>query len=157
MRRADREITDLAAIRGILSAAKNCTLSLNDSGEPYGVILSYGFALSDTGALSLYFHSAAEGRKIDIIKKNPRVAFSLFSDYSLISGPAACDYTAHFSSVAGIGGISMVEDAAAIAKALDILMENHGYKTPAKYNAVHLSKMAILRLDAEHYTAKRNM
>jgi len=37
---------------------------------PYIVPMNFGYEMAD-GALSLYFHCANEGRKINIIKKNP--------------------------------------------------------------------------------------
>jgi nitroimidazol reductase NimA-like FMN-containing flavoprotein (pyridoxamine 5'-phosphate oxidase superfamily) len=156
MRRAERQITDLDAIRAILSEARNCTLSLIDREEPYGVVLSYGYRLDPCGRLSLYFHSAPEGRKIDIVRQNPRAAFSLFYFDTLITGPMSCDYTAHYRSVAGVGQVHFVEGDGPRAEALDLLMQNHGAPTPGNYTPGMLKRVTLLRLDAEHYTAKQN-
>ena len=52
-----------------------------DEAGPYIVPLNFGF--SDD---SLYFHSAHKGRKIDILKKNPRVCFEFDLGVKIISG-----------------------------------------------------------------------
>ena len=70
MRRKDREVTDPAAIRQILDSAKVMYMGLSDLGEPYVVPLNYGYTL-ENGILTLYFHSAPAGRKMESLKENP--------------------------------------------------------------------------------------
>ena len=55
----------------------------NDRWErPYVVALNFGFdRLEDS--LILYLHSASEGRKMDILKKNPNVYFRWIATLSL--------------------------------------------------------------------------
>ncbi|MDE6771826.1 MAG: pyridoxamine 5'-phosphate oxidase family protein [Muribaculaceae bacterium] len=64
-----RQLLPEECAREILSAGSNGVLSLVDSdGEPYGVPLS--FAYDNDG--HIYFHSAAEGHKIECIKADGR-------------------------------------------------------------------------------------
>ena len=51
MRRKDRQITDLEAIRAILDKAKVLHLAMIDGARPYVVPMNYGYALAD-GRLS---------------------------------------------------------------------------------------------------------
>ena len=76
MRRKEREVTDLTRIREILEECEVCHLGLVEDGKAYVVPLNFGYTLED-GKLSLYFHSAASGRKVEILRKNPMAAFRL--------------------------------------------------------------------------------
>ena len=101
MRRKDREITDIETIRSILDKAKVLHLAMIDGDRPYVVPLHYGYTLQE-GRLTLYLHSAKEGRKLDVLRKNDRVAFVLETDVSLISGgELACKYGSAYASVMG--------------------------------------------------------
>lgn len=68
MRRKDREVTDIRQIESIIEKAKVVHIGMIDDGVPYVVPMQYGYVFTD-GALTLYLHSAQEGRKIDCIKK----------------------------------------------------------------------------------------
>ena len=72
MRRNDREVTDINEIKNILNLCKTCHLAMVDGNMPYVIPLSFGYVM-DGDTLTLYFHSAKEGRKIDILKRNGRV------------------------------------------------------------------------------------
>ena len=74
MRRSDREITDLNKIISIINDCKVIHLAMLDDGEPYLLPLNFGYTYED-GAFSFFCHSAREGRKLDILRKNPTVAF----------------------------------------------------------------------------------
>ena len=76
MRRKDREITHIHAILDLVSECRVCRLAMTDGGVPYIVPLNYGYEYAD-GALTFYFHSAKEGRKLEILKKNPMVCLEL--------------------------------------------------------------------------------
>ena len=79
MRRKDREVTDQAAIQAILDKAQVLHLAMIDGDRPYVVPMHYGYTL-ENGRLTLYLHSAKEGRKLDILSKNSAVAFVLETD-----------------------------------------------------------------------------
>ena len=72
MRRSDREITDLGEILSIINDCKVIHLAMVDDGEPYLLPLNFGYAC-EGGAFSFFCHSAREGRKLDILRKNPTV------------------------------------------------------------------------------------
>ena len=75
MRRSDKEITERSEMDEILGRASICHLGLNDGGECYVVPVNYGY---DGGCL--YVHSAREGRKIDILRADKRVSFTVYAD-----------------------------------------------------------------------------
>ena len=79
MRRKDRAVTDRAQILDILSRCHCCRLGFQDKEEVYIVPLNFGYTESD-GHLTLYFHSARQGRKIDLIARTHRAGFELDTD-----------------------------------------------------------------------------
>lgn len=72
MRRRDRATGPEEALR-ILAAAEYGVLSMATlEGEPYGVPLNFVWADE-----CLYFHCAPEGRKLDLLRANPRCSFTV--------------------------------------------------------------------------------
>ena len=72
MRRKDREVTDIHEIFKMIDNCPVIHIAMTDNGKPYVVALNFGYERQGDD-LILYFHSAYEGRKIDILKKNPEV------------------------------------------------------------------------------------
>ena len=153
MRRKDRQITDLEAIRAILDKAKVLHLAMIDGDRPYVVPLNYGYTL-ENGALTLYLHSAREGRKLDVLRQNDRVAFVLETNVSQVSGgDIPCKYGEAYASVMGEGTAVLLDDPVQKIEALQILMKTQTGRdfdvTPAMTDAV-----AVLRIDVDSFTAK---
>ena len=153
MRRKDIEITDETAIRSILVKAQVVHLAMIDGDRPYVVPMHYGYTL-ENGRLTLYLHSAKEGRKLDILSKNSAVAFVLETDVSPVSGgEIPCKYGAAYASLMGEGRAVLLSDPAEKAAALAVLMKTQTGRdfdvTPDMADAV-----AVLRIDVDSFTAK---
>ena len=153
MRRKDRQITDETVIRAILDKAQVLHLAMIDGDRPYVVPLHYGYTLKN-GVLTLYLHSAKEGRKLDILRQNDRVAFVLETDVTPISGgDIPCKYGAAYASVMGEGRATILTDPVEKTDALTMLMKTQTgrnfYITEAMTDTV-----AVLRIDVEAFTAK---
>ena len=80
MRRAEREIKDKSEIEKIIMKAIVCRVAVCEDNEPYVIPMCFGFK---DGAL--FFHSAQEGKKVEILKKNDRVCSSKMCKASLFS------------------------------------------------------------------------
>lgn len=123
MRRSDREVTSPGKIREILDACKTCHLAMVDGGLPYVLPLSYGYAM-DGGTLTLYFHSAHEGRKIDILRKNAAVCFEMCREGEpIFAEKSPCRSGYFYSSVHGFGTATFVLDAQEKCRALSLIMQ----------------------------------
>lgn len=152
MRRKDRAVTDEAAIRDILERAKVLHLALNAEGAPYVVPLHYGYRL-EGGALTLYVHCAKEGRKLELLRRDPRVFVEIDLPGPLIPGAAACSWGAAFESVMCRARGSVVEDAAEKAAALALLMKTQTGRDFA-IDEKAAAAVTVVRLDAEEISAK---
>ena len=71
-----RFITDPEIIRKILDRCKIIHLGMQEDGHVYVVPTNYGYTYED-GKLTFYSHGAMEGKKWDIIKKNPEICVEI--------------------------------------------------------------------------------
>lgn len=155
MRRADRQVTSLDRITEIIDSQTHLHLAMTDGSQPYVVPMNYGYEITPQGALTLYLHCALEGKKLDILRRNPRVCFEISQQIQLVAASSPCAWTAKYRSVIGQGNAVIKENADDKRHALDALMRHMGYPgTPEYGNA--LGKVASLRIDVDSYTAKTN-
>ena len=116
LRRVDREINDLKALKQILNYSKHFVLSLADGEEPYAVPMGYVY---DEDENAVYFHCSKEGKKIEIIKKNPRTWGVVVFDRGILKGACVNMY----ASVMFSGSVEFIEDKAEMAKVMNIFAE----------------------------------
>lgn len=155
MRRKDREITDAARIDAIIRRCDCCRIGLVDAGRAYIVPLSFGYRREDGHAV-FYFHSAREGRKVDLIRQSGAVSFELDTDHRLHPHALACAHSLHFQSVMGTGVISFVEEPGAKQAALEIIMAQLTGRDGWTFDEGAVSATAILRLVADEMTCKEH-
>jgi len=154
MRRKDREITDENLVREIISRADVCRLALIDGDLPYIVALNFGEKYGDP--IKLYFHSAPEGRKIELLKKNPVVCFQMDIDHELRPSEIACDCSMNYKSIVGYGKIRFLEESEERKVALDAIMNHYSSekKTSYDYSGKYLKTTAIMELVVESLSCK---
>ena len=152
MTKRERQITDEKQIRGILDTAKILHLGLAVDNEPYVVPMNYGYTMED-GNLVLYLHSAVRGKKLDMIRENPRVFFEMDCDLVPFEGKVPCQYGIAYSSLMGRGTARIVEDVEEKKKAMSILMKTQTEKDFLFEDRL-VSIVAVIRIDVLEYTAK---
>ena len=165
MRRKDREVKDFDEIIDILSRCKVLHLALISDGKPYSVPVNFGSIVSEENGekkLSVYFHGAGEGKKLDAIRQNPAVSFCAETGMEISGKDDACDWTCYYESVIGFGTASILEDKAERTQGLDALMLHNGYKLPASvkviaYNAMYLAKTSVVKIEVSDITGKRHL
>ena len=126
MRRKDREVLGDENIAKIIEQCTTCHVAMTDDADPsmpYIIPLSFGYSLN-SGVLELYFHCAHVGKKLDCIRKNPNVAFSMCVENRIeIHEEAYCKSGRFYASVVGQGKAEIVEDIAEKCRGLSLLME----------------------------------
>jgi nitroimidazol reductase NimA-like FMN-containing flavoprotein (pyridoxamine 5'-phosphate oxidase superfamily) len=148
MRRKEQEITDRAAVESIIAKSKVCRLALSINDQPYIVPLCFGYEDN-----ALYFHTAREGKKIDILKKNDRVCFEVDCDHELVTNETACKWSMKYRSVVGFGKASLLDDPEAKRKALDSIMQHYRGR-PSDYSTAIMEKMLVIKVEIESMTGK---
>ena len=96
MRLKDQQL-DEDRVSEILNTCTNGVLSVKgDNGYPYGVPLSYAYADG-----KIYFHCSKEGYKVELLKADPKVSFTVISQDNII--PEA--YNTLYVSVIAFGTV----------------------------------------------------
>ena len=150
MRRKEKEITDKTAMESIILKSSVCRLALSEENRPYIVPLCFGYE-GDT----LYFHSAREGRKLDILRKNNKVCFEFDIDNEIVEADDACRWTMNFQSVIGLGRGSIIDDIEPKRKAFNIIMQHYS-RNSYEYPDKTVKKIVIIKVEIEHMTGKKS-
>jgi uncharacterized protein len=154
MRRVDRRIEDRGELAAILEKCDVCRLAFAEGGAAYIVTMNFGFDWSREFPL-LYFHCAREGRKLDMMRANPRVCFELDADHELVTGPAPCDWGMKFASLVGYGELRPAADEAERGLGLDAIMRHYGWSGAAEYAAGAMGATTVLVLEVDELCGKR--
>ena len=152
MTKRELQITDLNEIKAILDHARVLHLGMAVDNEPYVVPMNYGYCL-EGDKLTLYLHSAVQGKKIDMMKANSKVFFELDCDWVPFEGEKPCQYGLSYSSVMGRGEAVLVEDVEEKMKAMTVLMKTQTGRD-FSFNEKLVSIVAVVRIDVAEYTAK---
>ena len=152
MTRREYEVTDPAQILAIMQKSRVLHLGLVDDGMPYVVPMNYGYLMED-GRLTLYLHSAAQGYKLDVIRKNPVCCFEMECDVRPFTGSIACQYGTSYYSLMGRGTAAIVDDPAEKMCAMSVFMASQTGKEFA-FNERLVSIVSVIRIDVTEYTAK---
>ena len=154
MRRMERQLEFQQRLE-ILKDASFGDLAFLDHGRPAVVPLSFGFQQEEK-RLAFFFHCAPEGRKIEALRANPAVSFSVVSRADVVLVEPACRSTMHYAGVIADGEISELTVPAEKAAALDLIMNHYGAAGHFDYPAPMLERTAILKLTASSITGKSN-
>ena len=153
--RREQEVTDPGRIREILDKSKVVHIGMADGDEPYVVPMNYGYTLED-GKLTFYVHGAKWGRKLDVIRANPKVFCTLECDVVPFDGDIACRYGTTYASVMGLGKAEVLEDVEEKKKGLSILMKTQTGKD-FTFDDKMASIVSDIRIDIAEYTAKERL
>ncbi|HSL60149.1 MAG TPA: pyridoxamine 5'-phosphate oxidase family protein [Desulfotignum sp.] len=149
MRRREKQITDTKQMEQILEQAQVCRLAMVDKGHPYVVPLNFGYRDG-----SLYFHSAPEGRKIDVLRASPMVCFEVDELVKLNKAARACDWGVSFRSVIGMGTARLLDSPEEKKAGLDIIMAQYSDRT-FDYPDEMLAKTAVIQVTIHEMTGKQ--
>ena len=152
MTKRERQVTDPQQILEILDKGQVLHLGLSVNDEPYVVPMNYGYRMED-GKLTLYLHSAVKGKKLDMIRANPKVFFAIDCDRMPFEGDKPCQYGLVYSSVMGRGTACIVDDVEEKKRAMTMLMKTQTGKDFTFEDRL-VSIVSVIRIDVAEYTAK---
>jgi hypothetical protein len=149
MRRKEREITDPAEMESILAEAPVCRLALADGGEPYVVPLCFGY--SDR---VLYFHSAGEGRKIALLRKNPRCCVEVDRCEGPLPDAKPCSWEIRYKSVICSGTARIADTTGEKRTGLNCILRHYG-GTEYPFSEKELERVCVVRVEIREMTGKK--
>jgi nitroimidazol reductase NimA-like FMN-containing flavoprotein (pyridoxamine 5'-phosphate oxidase superfamily) len=151
MRKKEKEIKDKNTMERIIQRATVCRIGLSENDKPYVVPLIFGYTDD-----CLYFHSAKEGKKINMMRRNNTVCFEIDVDNELVQAENACGWSMKYYSVIGFGKAFLVEDFGEKQQALDTIMEHYSGKSSFEYPENALNNTAIIKVKIESMTGKKS-
>ena len=152
LRRKDKEIKDESELKTILREAKHVTVAMSLKDEPYLVTLSHGY---DEEKNCIYFHCATKGKKVDILKANPKVWGQALVDKGYVQGK--CDHL--FRTVQFHGKVHFVENQSEKEHALRVMIR-HLDEDPENVIAEQITphstgRILIGRIDVDYMSGKK--
>lgn len=151
MRLKDQQL-DREAVDTILGRCTNGVLCLQgDNGYPYGVPISYAYTNG-----KIYFHCAKEGYKVDLMKSNPHVAFTVVAQDDIIPE----EFNTLFLSVMAFGTVRLVDEPAQMREIHGYIIDKYskGHENSGeKYLASSISEIYMAEITIDHVTGKKGV
>ena len=154
MRRNDREIRDFTEIVEVIKKCDVCRIALHDAGYPYMIPLNFGMK-TEGEQITLYFHGAGEGKKLELIRQDNRASFEMDCSHRLVSPEESGQCTMEYESVIGRGNVETVSEEEKM-EALTILTD-HYHETHFEFDTKAVPKTAVMKLVVEEMTGKRRV
>lgn len=172
MRLAQREITDPAELHAVVDACRTVRIGATDEEGIFIVPMSFGYTWEDTAGpdadgavrpadaprLTLWLHSASEGRKARAFgaggAEGAPVAIEMDIEDGLIRGTYACAYSFAYRSIMGTGRIAPVEGAAEKRAALARIVAHLAPGEAPEFSPEALERTSVWRVDVERFTGK---
>lgn len=151
MRRFKQQLSESETIELLRSTTAGVLALCGEDMQPYGVPLSHVY---DNG--KLYFHSALNGHKLDLIEENSNVCFTVIVQDEI--HPET--YTTYYRSVIAFGKISIIDDEEEKRRALELLGQRYN-PTDAiglqKEIASGFHRCKMLIMEIERLTGKQSI
>lgn len=148
--KAIQDITDLEKLEEIIKRCKICHVGMVDGNWPY--VLAFNFGYEDQ---TVWLHSAKEGRKLDVLRKNNNVCVEFDTDHRLFARheEVACSWRMGYRSVIIEGEAVFVEDYDEKVKGLNIFMKNYS-KKDFKYSKPAVDNVQIIKIPVASITGR---
>ena len=153
MRRSDREIKSKEEIIDIIKRCDVIRLAFNNGDYPYILPLNFGFEVKNDKVI-FYLHSALEGTKVDIMKKDNRASFEMDTKHELQYYEEKGYCTMSYESIIGRGRIRILPEDEKM-NALKKLMGHYHKSEDTYFNPAAISRTLVYSLEVEEMTAKR--
>ncbi len=151
MHRPEKEITEQKMLEEILAGGRELHLAMQDGDRPYLLPLNYGYADG-----CLYFHCARNGKKLDCLRANPQVAFSVSEVVNRIGGELPCQWSTRFRSVVGHGTAEIIDEREAKIAGYDVIMRQFGGPV-GSYKEKNLEKSLVVKISIVQMTGKQSL
>lgn len=153
MRRQDRKITDPAVIRMVLDKCRTLHLGLVEDGRAYIVPLNYGWT-EENGRYILYAHSAAEGRKIDLIRGGADVGFEMETGVEYFDAETACGWGNRYESIIGEGRATLLSTPEEKRQALTAIMAHYSARRDYTFEDATVNLVQVIKIDVTALSCK---
>ena len=148
MRRKNQLLSDAETMEILRACTSGVLAVAGDDDYPYAVPLSYAY---EDG--KIFFHCAAEGHKIDGIKRNNKVSFCVIQADEVIQKT----FTTHYKSVNVFGKARILKNEDEKRHGLECLVKKYSpdFIPEGQVEIEHdLKKVCVVEITIEHITGK---
>ncbi len=154
MRRTEREVTSIQSIYDILSRCTVIHIAMNDEPGPYVIPMTFGVELSDNKII-IYFHSALEGHKNDLLNNDANVTVEAVLYYR--TEETGMEITAKYESVIGRGKAVRLTETKDKVHGLKIILDHYSRTGFPVESCKGLSKCDVFCVVLDTVTGKHNI
>lgn len=154
MRRIEREVTDISSIYDILSRCTVIRIAMNDDVFPYIIPMTFGVEENE-GKIIIYFHSALEGKKNDLLNLDNHVAVE--ADLYYRTEETGKGITARYESIIGTGRAEKLVETKDKVHGLKVILDHYSRSGFPVESCKGLSKCDVYRIVLENVTGKHNL
>ena len=147
LRRQDRQLSESEAL-ALLRDGEYGILSIQSEDGVYGVPVNYALV-----GETIYLHCATEGRKLQLIERNPQVSFCVVGQVSLLSE----QFTTNFQSVILSGQAERVFEEQERRKALQSIVMKYSPEHSAEgYRIIDelIDRVAVVAVRIDRFSGK---
>ena len=155
MRRTERLVSDPEAIYAILKKCTTISLGMNGEGVPYVVPMTFGCSLENR-VITVYFHSAQEGRKQELLAKNPHVCVEGHLYYATVRTQGG-GITAKYESVIGTGIAEKLTERVEKIAAIRVMLDQYRESGFPAESCKGLDRCDVYRVRLEEVQGKHNL
>lgn len=152
MRRKDREVTELEAVKEIIRQCDVLRLGLADGDYPYIVPMNFGWEEKE-GRLYFYLHGAAEGRKAKLLRQNGACSFQMDYGHRVVQLPGH-GITTRYGCVTGKAAVTPLTEEEK-PQAMRLLIDRYLPGAP-DCPPQAMARTAMWRLEVTDWSAKEN-
>lgn len=145
MRRIDKKMSQEMVIALLTRGQVGVLSTISENGYPYGIAVNYVYYQD-----KIYFHCAKTGQKIDNIKKNPKIAFTVYDSVEVIGD----ELNTKYQSVVVFGKAKMIEPTEEILLELVKKYSNLPKEKVQSMINKEINITALVEIEIEHLTGK---
>lgn len=148
-----REVCGFAEKIEIVKKCKVCNIAMLNGDMPYIVPMNFGYETSGE-TLTLYFHSAIKGLKLDCLRQNPNVCVEMDCDHEPFYDELPCKNGFKFASIIGTGKAEFLTQRDEKEKGINALMLHQVGKTYT-FTDQQLRSIEVIKVTLDAFTGKR--
>lgn len=143
--------TDIQTIENIIKECNFCHLAIVDNQQPYIVGMNFGYKDK-----TLFFHSAKEGKKIELLKQNNNVSvfFTTQTEIFFRHEQVACSWRQRYKSVQAFGKANFIEQYEKKIEAMSIFMENFRPNFDFQFSKPSIENIIVFKVEIETWSGR---
>jgi len=150
MRVIKRQMSDEQALELLKKGEYGVLSTVNAENQPFGTPLSYIFMEG-----SVYFHCAIVGTKLDNIKNNSKVCFTVIGKTQILPE----QFSTNYESVMVFGNATLINGDEKVSVFKEILKKysNDYYEEGMKYIEKAKDKATVVKINIDSFTGKHRI